>query len=447
VTSGLLDQTLTPQSLGAFNASTNRLIASGYDEAGNLIQDAAGRGFTYDADNHQTDFTTQSASFKYGYDPDGHRVRKEKVGSNEVTIFVYNVVGQLIAEYNSDTDPPLGGGGTSYLTTDHIGSTRVVTGIPTGSGNVPVKARYDYLPFGEELPTDFRPGGIGYGGADTTKQKFTQKERDIESGLDYFLARYHSSAQGRFTSIDPYNIVMETQYATDDKAAKKQFLTYLSNPQRWNRYPYALNNPLFYTDPTGKDVTIYYRSVEEGKDVGHIFIYVRNDETGESAYFDYVPLDDDSLLMPVDQRRIANHASLTIETNAGQEQAILDGIKDLQNNLPDWKYLTPNCVSKSEDLLKLGGIDVGNSILPIGMWRESVRKYGNDDAKGTEPQNWPSFGNPRTYNPGVSRLGVPVGDQPGKEYGHDPRGQARKVDRSAVNNDQLIRFRGGQRVP
>ncbi|PYP85422.1 MAG: hypothetical protein DMF61_16295 [Blastocatellia bacterium AA13] len=36
-----------------------------------------------------------------------------------------------------------------------------------------------------------------------TRPKFTQKERDAESGLDYFLARYYSSAQGRFTSVDP----------------------------------------------------------------------------------------------------------------------------------------------------------------------------------------------------------------------------------------------------
>jgi hypothetical protein len=63
----------------------------------------------------------------------------------------------------------------------------------------PVKARYDYLPFGEEIPSNIgsRGGVTGYGGADSTKQKFTQKERDGESGLDYFLARYYSSAQGK----------------------------------------------------------------------------------------------------------------------------------------------------------------------------------------------------------------------------------------------------------
>src|SRR4030095_5312243 len=62
----------------------------------------------------------------------------------------------------------------------------------------------------------------------------TQKERDIESGLDYFLARYYSSAQGRFTSSDPL-LSSATVY----------------DPQTWNRYSYTLNNPLKYIDPFG----------------------------------------------------------------------------------------------------------------------------------------------------------------------------------------------------
>lgn len=40
-------------------------------------------------------------------------------------------------------------------------------------------------------------------------QKFTGKERDAETGLDYFQTRYMSSAQGRFTSPDSYNIMQE----------------------------------------------------------------------------------------------------------------------------------------------------------------------------------------------------------------------------------------------
>jgi RHS repeat-associated protein len=62
----------------------------------------------------------------------------------------------------------------------------------------------------------------------------TQKERDIETGLDYSLARYYSPVQGRFTSVDPLL-----------GSAKP------SQPQGWNRYSYTINNPLKYVDPTG----------------------------------------------------------------------------------------------------------------------------------------------------------------------------------------------------
>lgn len=63
---------------------------------------------------------------------------------------------------------------------------------------------------------------------------FTSKERDAETGLNFFGARYMSSAQGRFTSADPL-LSSATIY----------------NPQTWNRYSYGLNNPLKYIDPTG----------------------------------------------------------------------------------------------------------------------------------------------------------------------------------------------------
>src|SRR6187401_2037306 len=64
--------------------------------------------------------------------------------------------------------------------------------------------------------------------------KFTGKERDVETGLDFFKARYMSSAQGRFASPDP---LLNSGHQ--------------SNPQTWNRYVYTLNNPLRYTDPDG----------------------------------------------------------------------------------------------------------------------------------------------------------------------------------------------------
>lgn len=65
---------------------------------------------------------------------------------------------------------------------------------------------------------------------------FTGKERDSETGLDFFGARYMSSAQGRFTSIDPVTITTHR----------------LQNPQELNLYAYVANNPLRFIDPTGE---------------------------------------------------------------------------------------------------------------------------------------------------------------------------------------------------
>ena len=91
----------------------------------------------------------------------------------------------------------------------------------------------------------------------------TSKERDNESGLDYFIARYYSSAHGRFTGVDPVNI-------TEDRIA---------DPQRINLYVYARNNPLLYVDPDGKDIWIFM----DAKPVGTTQIRVIGSENVEGA--------------------------------------------------------------------------------------------------------------------------------------------------------------------
>ncbi|MBI2822535.1 MAG: hypothetical protein HYX74_09950 [Acidobacteria bacterium] len=77
------------------------------------------------------------------------------------------------------------------------------------------------------------------------RQKFTGKERDAESGLDYFGARYLASAQGRFTSADPLNIPNLRTLAPE------KFQAIIANPHNWNAYAYAHNNPLAKMDPDG----------------------------------------------------------------------------------------------------------------------------------------------------------------------------------------------------
>jgi RHS repeat-associated protein len=90
------------------------------------------------------------------------------------------------------------------------------------------------LPFGDNL-TCLRAGGpAGDPGGVASPLHFTGKERDAESGLDNFGARYDSSQFGRFMSPDP---LLNSGRP--------------SNPQTWNRYAYALNNPLNIIDPFG----------------------------------------------------------------------------------------------------------------------------------------------------------------------------------------------------
>src|SRR5204862_4080869 len=121
--------------------------------------------------------------------------------------------------------------GVHWLVTDQLAKQRMCV---AASGHVGKFSRHDYLRFGEELTTQGgRPPGLGYGG-DTTRQKFTSKERDNETGLDFFGARYFASTQGRFTSPDP-------MLSSGD----------VVSPQSWNRYAYVDNNPLRYIDPLG----------------------------------------------------------------------------------------------------------------------------------------------------------------------------------------------------
>jgi RHS repeat-associated protein len=166
---------------------------------------------------------TTSAS--YFYDGDSKRVKK--VVGNTSTIFVYDTMGQLVAEYSNSN--PSSGGGTSYLTSDNLGTPRIITGSNINDA-LGVKARHDYLPFGEEVFVGRNSSYV----VDNVRQKFTQKERDNETELDYFGARYYASPKGRFASPDPL-LSSGTIY----------------DPQSWNRYSYTINNPLKYVDPTG----------------------------------------------------------------------------------------------------------------------------------------------------------------------------------------------------
>jgi RHS repeat-associated protein len=134
----------------------------------------------------------------------------------------------------------------NWLVTDQLGTPRMIF---DKTGALATVKRHDYLPFGEELSTGqgVRSTTLGYGAADSVRQKFTSQERDNETGLDYFLARYYSSTQGRFTSSDPLG---------------GQIL----NPQTLNKYVYVRNNPLRLTDPTGMYVCVDSKKCDSKED-------------------------------------------------------------------------------------------------------------------------------------------------------------------------------------
>ncbi len=115
-----------------------------------------------------------------------------------------------------------------YFHLDAIGSVRVIT---DHLGNV--VERHDYTPFGTEL-CGTTPCAASQPGQ---PRRFAGKERDAETGFDHFGARSYEAAVARFTAVDP---VLNAGAA-------------IAEPQRWNRYTYALNNPWRFVDPDGND--------------------------------------------------------------------------------------------------------------------------------------------------------------------------------------------------
>ena len=237
------------------------------------------------------------------YDGDGKRIKKIQGGTT--TLYVYNAFGNLIAEYS---DHPSSSGGTTYLTTDHLGSTRVVT-----DASKQVKSRHDYLPFGDEISSGYgnRNTITGYnaqGGIANLnlKQKFSAKERDTESNLDYFGARYMSGAQGRFMSPDefvggPY----EVGGSRGDKAGPLPYAD-IMNPQSLNKFEYALNNPLRYIDPDGHEIAL--AGTAQDKEEQRRRLLANASRKGESSLFKTVTDRNGKTTLVLDKDKAAQFA-------------------------------------------------------------------------------------------------------------------------------------------
>jgi len=202
---------------------------------GSLVHTHNGSGTIGDAITGQNDFRIggrQVISQHFQGRIDEVRVYNRAVSGDEVAV-LQNLAANI-----------------KWLVADQLGTPRMVF---DKTGSLAGTRRHDYLAFGEEWFAGMggRTTGEGYV-ADGVRQKFTLKERDVETGLDYFINRYYSSTQGRFTSVDPQNIVFDKNRGRNADERVRILQSYLVQPQNWNRYAYTRNNPLAYTDPNGR---------------------------------------------------------------------------------------------------------------------------------------------------------------------------------------------------
>lgn len=409
---GLTLSGLTP-TVNYYNPGTNRFQTTdpnfNYDNDGNqtLVSPYA---IAYDAENRQTTIAINgNTTAMYTYDGDGQRVTKTITGGS-VTTYVYDAVGGLAAEYS--TQPPPALCATCFLTADQLGSTRLVT---DQNGNA--VSRHDYLPFGEELTTANRTAALGYGVTDNVNQKFTGKERDTETGLDFFGARYLSGAQGRWTTPDRMNV-------TDDK---------LVVPSTLNKYVYAANNPLRFVDLDGRDVTVLVKLLGSGSTFGHVMLFA-NDPTsgssGSSAMMSFGPADtsirgaiDQATMIPVpgdtsfglpmsgDELR-QKYVMLTIQTEPEVTQEIISYMNAFnEKGWQEWNLPGPNCTTVCRDALKATGIlpKDFDSISPNGFWEALYSRFGNPSTMKFTVTNM-------RYGEVSERLNIPT--QTGVDYGN-----------------------------
>jgi len=226
------------------DGTTNHFTGTAYDEAGNVTSEGL-RTFTYDALGVTTGVNSIARRFRFLYTADDERLAAVELlpAGNRTTWTLRGLDNQLLRTWS---DPSSTGtnvawkedvirrgalllasetsSGTRHYILDHLGSPRLVSDA-TGSH------AQSFSPFGG--------GGTSDGGA----LQFTGHERDnAEFGdgtadlPDYMHARFYDSGAGRFLSVDP---------GLDIKRN-------LPKPQRWNRYSYALNNPIGLIDTDGR---------------------------------------------------------------------------------------------------------------------------------------------------------------------------------------------------
>jgi RHS repeat-associated protein len=265
--------TSTPQSSANNNQLASTVVT--YDQAGNAYYDGR-NSYLYDGEGRLCAVKDGATNYQYLYDASGTRVAKGTSSSwpavtitNGVAIgdlcatptsATFTLTNQYLLDLSGDQVTELTGTGAwvhsnaftsgrltatydsaqpgvHYAFADPLGTKRIQEVI-TSNGTAAFDERCISLPFGNDIPNSNLPNCQGPG-IDATEHHFTGKERDAESGNDYFGARYYSSAMGRFTTPDWSAKVVPVPYAQ------------MGDPQSLNLYAYVRNNPIIRVDADG----------------------------------------------------------------------------------------------------------------------------------------------------------------------------------------------------
>jgi RHS repeat-associated protein len=206
-----------------------------YDAAGNMTYDASGQYYSYDQENR----ITGAGAYTYTYDADGNRVKKSNGSTG--TLYWYmspgivaesDLNGTLQSEYvffdgDRVARKDFPGNAVAYYFSDHLKTANIIT---DAQGNITKES--DFYPWGGELQ---------FVNNDKNDYLFGGHKRDIETGLDYFGARYYSNGLGRFITPDWSATPVPVPYAD------------LSDPQSLNLYAYVRNVPTLRFDADGHD--------------------------------------------------------------------------------------------------------------------------------------------------------------------------------------------------
>ncbi len=211
----------------------NHIVGASYDASGDLLADAAGHTYTYNAQHRIA--TADNNNIQYVYNAFGQRVEKSVGGVAKY--YLYNPAGQAVMVLDQSGNWLRGEifagarhiatyvNGTTYFDySDWLGTLRM-TATPAGYE----QSECTSGPFGEGLNC----------GSSPTPLQFTGQQHDNETGLDYFPARYYSPTWDVWTTPDWSSSPSAVPYAD------------FSAPQSLDLYAYALGNPETNTDPSG----------------------------------------------------------------------------------------------------------------------------------------------------------------------------------------------------